>query len=418
MSAQKVKAFGSFREWDCRYQKRIKLSVMILSRFYNFVKFRWQETINREKTILSFFIAYFDDMTTFYNSQSKFFDQFLPKQKKKTTPSLPCYLEFKQQLKESMMLRKKDKVDIRNKFLKEIFTKMKNEFKSPDLLMTNQNEEDIKTRNTTMTMTSRTQSLNDKPKRSKTTLAQATRVPENQYELPREIPKLMRLSTSLKKSLIKNLSDLPDTLKKFIANYEKSMKYLKQKKIPAIDSFFYLRSYSTQVKKIRSQILELSRVLTWTMKNLSHREIYGVKIISKYFNQFVSFVKKNFGSKESKGFVTSNKFLGDLEKSGRFRAEILASYKIERILTTEQIEHLGLSSGILDQHLMVKNNFIIFFLKEIGKYFFHNIETEEVERFFLKSINHARVKKSKRKKSLKQCDIFITLDYHICSKFR
>lgn len=154
------------------------------------------------------------------------------------SPSMQCFSEFKQELKKSMMQRKKDKIDIRNKFLSEIFNKMKQQFQNPPNI-SQIREYDVsedKRRATTATMATQ-KDLEDR--RSYSTLSSKIHIPENQADLPSSIPELMRLSTKLKKTLIENLSTLPETLKKFIESYDKSMKYLGQKKISPIDSFFF-----------------------------------------------------------------------------------------------------------------------------------------------------------------------------------
>ena len=174
-------------------------------------------------------------------------------------------------------------------------------------------------------------------------------------DLPSYIPRLLDLNVKQKKNLLEFLDTIPEKWKKFATSFTKSNVGLKKGQLADVDSFVLLREYSKAMKSLRVQFFEFTRVLTWSMACLKHRERKSLMVIGKYYTDFVNFVEKELGPNEAKGLADSLKCIQEItgKKKGTGFAEIEFAYKTQAILSEDQLNYLGVTKSYLNENLEV-----------------------------------------------------------------
>lgn len=92
-----MKALGTFKEWDTKFQNRIKLATIVTSRIYEFNQNRWKEIQGQEKFVIGFLESYIKDFVNNQTGQVSFFNQSAGDSKKndpKIDPGIPRHSDL------------------------------------------------------------------------------------------------------------------------------------------------------------------------------------------------------------------------------------------------------------------------------------------------------------------------------------
>ena len=127
---------GTFKEWDTKFQNRIKMAVIVTSRIFEFNLKRWKEIQGQEQFICGFLESYMKDFVDNQTNQVQFFNSIDPKNKKRQTDiyisrnsDIPSFNAIQEELFQSLQIRNGMKKNIVTEFNEKVIQFTKQELK-------------------------------------------------------------------------------------------------------------------------------------------------------------------------------------------------------------------------------------------------------------------------------------------------